>query len=308
MRVYLSIFLALGLSACSDRGAKQQVMKATIEVYASNYPLVYFAESMAGNLVELRFDVPPDVDPAYWNPTDTHVSIMQNADLFLMNGASYEKWAEHISLPTSTLVDTSQDFSSRLIKIKGSVPHSHGDGKVHTHDGIANLTWLDMSQAGIQAVAVRDALVKLIPASSEVIRRNADVLLADIESLDRELFETAKLIGETPLLASHPIYQYLSRRYGLNIKALSWDAGVIPTEADLLELDVVLEEHSASHLIWEAMPPPEAVRILEQSGIHSVLFRPCANRPSEGDWLTVMKENVANLRKIPRELSYEKAE
>lgn len=38
------------------------------------------------------------------------------------------------------------------------------------------------------------------------------------------------------------------------------------------------------------------LRGLAQMGIGSLVFDPCANRPEQGDFLSVMKTNVAQLR------------
>ena len=36
-------------------------------VYTVNYPLQYFAERIAGDLVEVVLPVPADIDPAFWS-------------------------------------------------------------------------------------------------------------------------------------------------------------------------------------------------------------------------------------------------
>jgi zinc transport system substrate-binding protein len=51
-------------------------------------------------------------------------------------------------------------------------------------------------------------------------------------------------------------------------------------------------------MIWEGEPLPESVAKLKEMGIESIVFDPCGNRPDEGDFLSVMKNNVANLRRI----------
>ena len=59
-------------------------------------------------------------------------------------------------------------------------------------------------------------------------------------------------------------------------------------------------EHPAAWMIWEGEPLPESVKRLEGMGIGSVVFDPCGNRPDQGDFLTVMKRNVENLRSVFR--------
>jgi len=45
-------------------------------------------------------------------------------------------------------------------------------------------------------------------------------------------------------------------------------------------------------MLWEAQPLAETVVKLEDVGVGSIVFAPCANRPTEGDWLSVMGDNV----------------
>jgi zinc transport system substrate-binding protein len=51
-------------------------------------------------------------------------------------------------------------------------------------------------------------------------------------------------------------------------------------------------------MIWEGDPNPDSVKKLEKLGLGSMVFDPCGNVPAEGDFLSVMKENVENLRTI----------
>jgi len=51
-------------------------------------------------------------------------------------------------------------------------------------------------------------------------------------------------------------------------------------------------------MIWEGEPDPRSVELLETMGLDSVVFDPCGNAPSEGDWLTEMKRNVDRMKAI----------
>jgi zinc transport system substrate-binding protein len=54
-----------------------------------------------------------------------------------------------------------------------------------------------------------------------------------------------------PLLGSHPVYQYLARRYGLSLVELHWEPEVVPDEAALGDLKEILAEHPAAVMLWE---------------------------------------------------------
>ncbi len=116
-------------------------------VYASNYPLQYFAERIAASRVEVRLSAPAGEDPAFWKPTSGDVAALQQADLIILNGASYESWLENVSLPTSRLVDTSVAFEERFMTQQNVTTHSHGLDGEHEHSATAFTTWLDLTLA-----------------------------------------------------------------------------------------------------------------------------------------------------------------
>ena len=94
-------------------------------VYASNYPLQYFAQKISAPLVDVRLPVPAGEDPAFWEPTPEDVAALQKADLVVLNGASYESWLKNVSLASSRLVDTSEGFKEQFIA-QETTTHSHG--------------------------------------------------------------------------------------------------------------------------------------------------------------------------------------
>ena len=64
------------------------------------------------------------------------------------------------------------------------------------------------------------------------------------------------------------------------------------------ELRDLRRTQPARWIIWEGPPLRETVEKLEAMGLGSVVFDPAGNRPSEGDFLSVMQANVAALRLI----------
>lgn len=268
-----------------------------VEVRSTNYPLHYFAERIATEAFELVYPVPADIDPAFWKPGRSEVEGFQKSDLILKNGADYEKWMKRVSLKQSTQVDTSKAFSKNFIKTAGK-EHRHGDGTVHSHAGTAFTTWIDLSQAALQAEAIAARFKQAHPASAAKVDENLAALLADLSSLDGRLKAFGKEWGDRPLAASHPIYQYFARAYGLKIEALEWEPEMEMKDGDLADLKKLLEKHPAQWMIWEDEPSEANVAAVATLGLKSVVFAPCANRPGEGDWLAVMRANVERLEAL----------
>jgi zinc transport system substrate-binding protein len=288
------VILGAFLLCCGN--AESEGGKA-VKVFASNYPLSYFATRISGDPKIVNFPE-MDGDPAFWEPTTDAIVTVQQSDVILLNGATYEKWRTSVSLPKGKIVDSSKAFQKRYILMEEAVDHAHGPTGAHSHSGTAFTTWIDLNQAAFQANAVRDALAKKKVASEEVLNENFDALIKDLKHLDTKINETTKGQSAVPLLASHPVYQYFARRYGLNIRAVMWEPDVLPDEKLWTELGEIIKEHPAKWMIWEGRAMPKSAAKLKEMGIGSIVFDPCGNRPESGDFLSVMNENVKNLKKI----------
>jgi zinc transport system substrate-binding protein len=298
MKTTLALFLPLLLlAACKPAPdappASSSAKSGKPQVYVANYPLKYFAERIGGDAIEVKFPAPGDEDPVFWQPDDAAVAGFQSADLILMNGATYSKWAEKVTLPQSKLVDTSAGFKAQFIEIKADATHSHGPGGEHSHSGTAFTTWLDLQQAIQQAEAVSKALTKFAPDAE----KNFAALKGELEALDARLLAVGKRLANAPLVASHPVYHYFARRYALNVRPVLWEPETAPDDKAMEELKGILATHPAKWMIWEGDPAKDSVAKLESIGVKSVTFDPCGNVPDGGDFMAVMKANVEAFEK-----------
>jgi zinc transport system substrate-binding protein len=302
----LLILLALVLlvAACgggeehgaADRSAPAQGGRP--RVYAVNHPLEYFARRIGGESIAVHFPAPPQVDPAFWSPAAETVAAYQSADLILLNGFGYAKWVERASLPRKRQIDTSAGFRNRAIPLEDKVTHTHGPKGDHSHKGLAFTTWLDPLLALEQARAVEQALAAMRPDQAARFEAGFAALEADLLELDAALADAAAQLDDAPILFSHPVYQYLERRYALNGRSLHWEPDATPSESQWSELAELLAQHPAGWMIWESEPLPEVKRRLEARGVRSAVFSPAAKRPDEGDFFSVMQANAKALARI----------
>ncbi len=304
----LSWLLAcLAALACSQPGDEPTDVEAEetgpLSVYVVNYPLRYLAERIGGEAASVVFPAPPGVDPAYWTPDAETVAAYQGADLIILNGAGYARWVELASLPRGRTVDTSAPFRDRLIPLEEAVTHQHGPTGAHSHEGLAFTTWLDPTLALEQARAIAKAFSQAQPEHEPGFRANLARLEADLGALDARLEAAAASLRDAPLLFSHPVYQYLVRRYSLNARSVHFEPDELPDASAWRALRALLEQHPARWMLWEAAPAPEIARTLGKLGVASGLFNPCGNVPNEGDLLTTMQRNAAELEAVAREVA-----
>ena len=268
-----------------------------LRIYTVNYPLQYFAQRIAGEHAEVVFPAPPGIDPAFWTPDVQTVGAYQRADLILLNGANYAKWINKVSLPRRRLVDTSAGFAENYIDAVSGAAHSHGSGAAHAHAGVAFTTWLDLQQAVHQADSIRQAIIKQRPQLKVDVDKNFARLESDLLALGAELKSIISSGNQNQaLLASHPVYQYLARRYGVNLHSVMWEPDEYPDQSQWQALENLAQIHDLKWMLWEGKPLVESVEQLRQRGIGSIVFDPCANLPAQGDFLSVMKNNLAALK------------
>lgn len=287
-QIIVSILLAVSFTASADE---------KLSVYAVNYPLAYFAERIGGSSVNVVLPVPSGIDPAFWEPDASVIAEFQRADLILLNGAGYAKWLKHASLPRRKLVNTSAVFQRDYISVEQTVTHQHGPGGDHSHAGTAFTTWLDFNQARMQAKVILSALKKQRPQQADVFIQNYTSLEKDLVSLDQALAAIMEQDSNKPFIASHPVYQYLARRYNINLKSVMWEPEIMPEQNQWDALQQLLATHGAGWMIWEGQPDKQSVARLDELDINSLVFSPCANTPEEGDFISVMKNNIREIEK-----------
>jgi zinc transport system substrate-binding protein len=303
--IFILAVSALVVAGCGKEAAEPRVSdpaaaaeSAPIAVAVVNYPLAYFAERIGGEHVQVLFPAPPDEDPAYWTPDPETVARYQQVDLLLLNGAGYAKWVETATLPASKLVDTSAAFEDRLLRTEGELTHTHGPGGEHAHGGTAFTTWLDPELAAMQAKAVKEALARRRPELEAEFQRRYGALAEELAALDERLAAAVVAAPDLPVIFSHPVYQYLTARYGLNGVSVHWEPDEAPSASQWRELATLRADHPAEWMIWEGEPLEETVRRLEGMGVRSVVFDPCGNAPEEGDLLEVMERNLGALEEV----------
>ncbi len=299
--------LVIACASCSDTGNQENQTGRSIEVQrsslhlvtaVSSYPLQYFCERIGREWIKVKFPVPAGINPANWTPDADAVQVFQNADRIFLNGADYETWTQTVTLPESKVVVTTESISGELIPIEETVTHSHGPEGEHSHTGIASTTWLDPSLAIRQAETILTTYQEVLTNQKGYFQSNFESLKQDLTRLDETISQVFAKDPQKKLLASHPVYQYLQRRYSLNLKSVHWEPNEMPDQKQWGNLESILKKHAASWMIWESTPKAEIRDRLKQMGIESLVFDPCGNQPDSGDYLSVMNNNLEALIKV----------
>lgn len=294
------IFLfALVLAACGNEPASEAANIGTHKsrplLIASNYPLYFFAREIAGDSAQVIF---PDMegDPANWKPGAEAIARMQSADLVILNGAAYESWLGWVSLPNEILLDTSEGIRDRLIPMENETVHQHGPQGEHSHQGLAFTIWLDPTLALEQARAIERAISDLVPENRQAHQAGLASLEARLTALDEALRLAFETFTDQEVIFSHPVYQYLAARYGLNGVSMHWEPGEDPGIKAWIDFRETLRRHPALRMIWEDQPADKTASQLEQLGMQSIVFHTAANPADDSNYFDVMNANIERLQ------------
>jgi zinc transport system substrate-binding protein len=268
-----------------------------LNVFVTSHPLAALARRIGGGAVVVSFPVPAERDPAEWSPPPDVIARYQAADLVLLQGEGHASWIRRATLRPSRLVDTTAGLADRLLPLETDVVHQHGPSGRHSHAGLAFTTWLDPGLAVLQARAVADALARARPSEEAGQKARLGEVEAMLEALERRMEAAWKRLGSGPLVFSHPVYQYLRRRYGLQGHAMHWEADVPPSESEWRALDEWAAGRGVRWMIWEAAPAEATERRLRERGVAVLVFAPGVLAPRKGDWLDEMESNVARLER-----------
>ena len=135
--VGILLFSACSKSAETKDATKESEDKEGLKVYASVYPMYDFAKKIAGDKINVEMVMPQGTEPHGWEPDSNAIKNLENADLFIYNGAGLESWADKVidSLSNKDLKVVEASEGVELIKSTHSHDHEEED---HNHGGEEN--------------------------------------------------------------------------------------------------------------------------------------------------------------------------
>jgi zinc transport system substrate-binding protein len=288
---------ALILAACSeaDRRASEEaeaVPRAEPLLVAATSPLgAWLLQSIGGEDVRLSNAVPADVDHHGFQPSAEQIVALGEADLIVLQGASYEGWRDGASLPESRVMDLSVGLD--LIQIEGRT-HSHGAQGEHSHTGVDPATWTDPALVAAQAQ-------RLLAALEEASPERAAAFLDRSHALETELDRLVARVGELSegVSAEEVALAGVSGRYAYLARALRVDLFDLPLEPDGHDLQHLRRAAGARRLIVLVPAAPSAALSAKLPGATWVELDPLEQGgPGGYAYLERMNENLDRLAAV----------
>jgi zinc transport system substrate-binding protein len=249
--IAILIPLAMIATAQTGRPAQQdREEQKKMTVIASFYPLYEFASKVAGGRAEVSSLVPAGIEPHDWEPTAEDISRGRSADVLVINGAGFERWAN--DMKAKVIANTSEgiEFDHREEKEMGDDEHVHEGGGVVV--GVNPHIWLDPVLAKHQIDKIRNVMARSDPANADYYNQNAGRFSAELDSLDAFIRSELADCDKSDFIAFHDAFIYFSERYGLrqhSIHGVSPEGEILPQTiqqiiklANELDINVIYSE------------------------------------------------------------------
>lgn len=215
--------------------------------------------------------VPPGASPHNYALAPSQAKVLYEADLIVWVGPGLEQFL------TQPLEQRKKDSTLlTLTKIPGMTLYPTHAQETQEHGPIDPHLWLDPTNLMVYTRDLAATLAKLDPEHAQLYQANSAKVLAALKSLDARLKTDLAPIKDKPIMVFHDAYQYLSKRYGLNVVGtVLLNPEVMPSVARVLEIQQTLKSKQVQCIFTEPQFKPAIVeRLVTGTSVHTGILDP----------------------------------
>lgn len=213
-------------------------------------------EDMIENLMTDEFTVqsivPIGGDPHKYKAKPSDARNVQQADLVLVNGLTFEGWITELIENSGT--------KAKIVRITEGIDVI---GSLQYENSSDPHAWMSAANGLIYIENIKNALIELRPSSKEAIEANYETYKAKLVKLDQDIEAAIKKIpvDQRVLITSHDAFQYFGDRYNVRLEAIMG----ISTEAqaqtsDIIRVTKVIQENKVPAVFIESTINPKMLQ------------------------------------------------
>ncbi|HET6294346.1 MAG TPA: metal ABC transporter substrate-binding protein [Kribbella sp.] len=302
---------AVTLTGCGGNDASDSAGSGEkLNVVTSFYPLEFIARTVGGDAVNVTTLTAPGVEPHDLELTPKQVGEIAGAKLVVyeksLQPAVDEAVAQNAKetgfdvAPAAKLEATGADFEEH--EEGAGAPANSVTPAGFTADEVDPHFWLDPVRYADVVNAVTDKLVQTDSANADGYQQRATALLADLTKLDNEFKAGLQNCELKTFVTSHEAFAYLAKRYGLTMVGIAgFTPDAEPTPARIKEVQDIVRQQKVTTIFYEELVSPKvAESIARDVNVKTAVLSPIeglSEANSQETWLTLMRENLQELRK-----------
>ncbi|MGI6478331.1 MAG: metal ABC transporter solute-binding protein, Zn/Mn family [Salinivirgaceae bacterium] len=291
-----AIALSLMLLASCNNNQKTDKPIVTVSLLAQKY----WVERLALGFVEVNPMLVAGSDHSTYEPAPEQMRKISKSDIYFKIGhIDFEyAWIPKFinSNPKMRVVDLSEKLNLTLADSFCCKHSLNNENHGHKHTSrIDPHIWLNPPMVKEMVMIMADELCKLVPASADSIRKNEELFLKEIDSLDNYI--TKKLSGfqNRKFLLFHPALTWYAQQYNLQQIVIEID-GKEPSPSKMKDIiDEIKKENIKVILIQNEFPFERASVIAKETNAEIAQIKPL-----DYDWLSIMYEITNIIEKALR--------
>lgn len=297
----ISFLLIAILAACSNDRPEKDDDK--IQVYTTVYPLQYFTERIAGDLVNVQSIYPPGSDEHTFDPTQKDMMALADADLFFYIGLGLEGFVDNAEKTLKNehvkMIATADAITEDMLmhdEEEAHDGHDHGDMDPHV--------WISPVLSDALAYSIKEALIEVSPENKEQFEVNFEALRDDLLMLDRQFIEMTSAASHKTFFVSHAAFGYLADTYGLEqIAVAGLNSQSEPSQKELAKLVEYARAENIKYVLFEQNVSSKLTDVIrkeigaESLTLHNLGVLTTEDIKNEEDYFSLMEANLKTLEK-----------
>lgn len=292
------------LAGCKKKGFGKDA-EGKVKVVATIYPMYDFVKRIGGEFVAVNMMVPAGTEPHAWEPSTRDMLDLEEADLFVYNGAGMETWAEDVlkSVENKDLTVLEASKEVPLLRADHENESEHEDHDGHHHGEFDPHVWLSPNNAKIEMRTIADALKTIDPAHADAYEQNYQTAATACDELSAEFAKALAPYAGRYIVVAHEAYGYLCHEYDLKqigIEGVSADQE--PDAARMREIIDMVGEYDIHCIFFEELVDPKvATTIAKETGCQTAAISPLDGLTQDDidrgrDYFSVMRDNLAAIQ------------
>jgi zinc/manganese transport system substrate-binding protein len=212
-RTTLKLF-ALSCLTASGLFSPQANAAEPLPVVASFSILGDLVQVVGGERVKVTTLAGPDADAHEFTPSPEHAKAVLGAKLFVVNGLSFEPWAQKLAKSAGYKGET-------VVASKGVKPRQMATEAGHHHSEADPHAWQNPLNVVLYVNNIAAGLAKVDPSGAATYQGKADAYAKQLRDFDAQAKAQLDAIApaKRKVITSHDAFGYLAARYGITMLA-----------------------------------------------------------------------------------------
>lgn len=211
------LLLLLMITACTSKS--EMATEGKLQITVSILPEKFFVERIGGDRVMVNVMVGPGDDPHTYEPKPDQMAALSQSEIYFAIGVEFEKaWLDRFASanPHMKIVD----LSAGIEKITLSNPSNEQDkgdtsGETHAEHALDPHIWTSPEISKIISTRIAQELSSLDEENAPFYQANLEMLLQEIEQLQKDIRLALESVDNRRFLVFHPAWGYFAREFGL---------------------------------------------------------------------------------------------